>query len=171
MFRRTRSRRTTPSFRQTQRRTKERSPHLLSKGITGRAIFECGNRSTFHKSHQFSEGEQCTARLRDNKGPNDPCTDGWWLRCVRLPVRDERNVQFNHHSQVKEAGFSSAFLSHSDFAGSDTDYFHLPRISMPNRPMSHVEFCARVAGAGVLYRNLKHAVPLTGHTMRSLSMT
>jgi peptidoglycan/xylan/chitin deacetylase (PgdA/CDA1 family) len=69
--------------------------------------------------------------------------------------------------KIKEAGFSSAFLAHSDFAGSHTDYFHLPRISMPNRPMSRVEFYARAAGAGVIYRNLKHAFHLTDHTTPS----
>ncbi len=58
-------------------------------------------------------------------------------------------------SKLLEAGFSSAFLSHSDFAGPDTDRFHLPRITMPDRPMSHAEFCIRVAGAGVLYGTLK----------------
>jgi hypothetical protein len=58
-------------------------------------------------------------------------------------------------SKLVEAGFRSAFLSHSDFAGPDTDRFHLPRISMPDRPISHAEFCVRVAGAGALYRKLK----------------
>jgi peptidoglycan/xylan/chitin deacetylase (PgdA/CDA1 family) len=55
-----------------------------------------------------------------------------------------------------QAGFSSAFLSHSDFAGPGTDRLQLPRIAMPDRPISHSEFCVRVAGLGALYRKLKH---------------
>jgi len=70
---------------------------------------------------------------------------------------------------VKEVGFSSAFLSHSAFAEPGTDRFHLPRISMPDRPISHAEFCARVAGAGVIYRKLKHAFRLTDLASRMLS--
>ena len=62
--------------------------------------------------------------------------------------------------KLTESGFSSAFLSHSDFAGADTDRLHLPRISMPDRAISHPEFCVRVAGAGVLYRKLKHTFGL-----------
>lgn len=57
--------------------------------------------------------------------------------------------------KIVEAGFCSAFLSHSDFAGPNTERFHLPRISMPDRPISHFEFCARVAGAGVVYRKMR----------------
>jgi hypothetical protein len=62
--------------------------------------------------------------------------------------------------KLTESGFSSAFLSHSDFAGPNTDRLHLPRISMPDRPISHPEFCVRVAGVGILYRKLKHTFSL-----------
>jgi hypothetical protein len=62
--------------------------------------------------------------------------------------------------KLVQSGFSSAFLSHSDFAGPGTDPWHLPRISMPDRRISHSEFCVRVAGAGTLYRKLKHTLGL-----------
>jgi peptidoglycan/xylan/chitin deacetylase (PgdA/CDA1 family) len=56
---------------------------------------------------------------------------------------------------LNNAGFHFAFLTHSDFAGGDTDPYHLPRIALPDRSMSHVEFCARVAGSGVAYRKAR----------------
>jgi peptidoglycan/xylan/chitin deacetylase (PgdA/CDA1 family) len=59
--------------------------------------------------------------------------------------------------QLSQHGFRYAFLTHSDFADENTDLLHLPRISMPDRPMSHPEFCVRAAGAGVLYRKLKQS--------------
>ena len=57
--------------------------------------------------------------------------------------------------ELLKAGFRSAFLSHSDFAGPETDAFHIPRISLPDRALSHPEFRVRVAGAGVVYRKIK----------------
>jgi peptidoglycan/xylan/chitin deacetylase (PgdA/CDA1 family) len=60
-------------------------------------------------------------------------------------------------AQLSQQGFRYAFLTHSDFASTRTDPLHLPRISMPDRPMSHPEFCIRAAGAGVLYRKLKQS--------------
>ena len=60
-------------------------------------------------------------------------------------------------SQLVEAGFRYAFLTHSEYANTRTDPLHLPRISMPDRPMSQPEFCVRAAGAGVLYRKIKQS--------------
>ena len=60
-------------------------------------------------------------------------------------------------AQMSEQGFRYAFLTHSDFADGNTDPLHLPRISMPDRPMSQPEFCIRSEGAGVLYRKLKRS--------------
>lgn len=60
-------------------------------------------------------------------------------------------------SQLKQQRFRYAFLTHSDFADSRTDRLHLPRISLPDRPLSQSEFCVRAAGAGVLYRKLKQS--------------
>ena len=60
-------------------------------------------------------------------------------------------------SQLAKQGFRYAFLTHSDFAGPRTNPLQIPRIAMPDRPMSHAEFCARVAGAGVVYRKLKQS--------------
>jgi hypothetical protein len=60
-------------------------------------------------------------------------------------------------SQLMQTGFRHAFLTHSDFANSSTDPLMLPRIAMPDRPMSHAEFCLRAAGGGVFYRKLKQS--------------
>jgi peptidoglycan/xylan/chitin deacetylase (PgdA/CDA1 family) len=60
-------------------------------------------------------------------------------------------------AQMSNQGFRYAFLTHSDFADKNTDPLHLPRISMPDRPMSQPEFCVRAEGAGVLYRKLKRS--------------
>jgi peptidoglycan/xylan/chitin deacetylase (PgdA/CDA1 family) len=60
-------------------------------------------------------------------------------------------------SQLSKQGFHYAFLTHSDFASPRTNPLQIPRIAMPDRPMSHPEFCTRVAGAGVLYRKLKQS--------------
>jgi peptidoglycan/xylan/chitin deacetylase (PgdA/CDA1 family) len=59
--------------------------------------------------------------------------------------------------QLSQQGFRYAFLTHSDYPDSETDPLHLPRISMPDRAMSHPEFCVRASGVGVLYRKLKQA--------------
>ena len=56
---------------------------------------------------------------------------------------------------LQQNGFRFAFLTHSDFANTRTDQMYLPRIALPDRPMSHAEFCLRAAGAGVVYRKLK----------------
>jgi peptidoglycan/xylan/chitin deacetylase (PgdA/CDA1 family) len=60
-------------------------------------------------------------------------------------------------SQLAKTGFRYAFLTHSEYADMTTDPLHLPRISMPDRPMSQPEFCVRAAGAGVLYRKIKQS--------------
>lgn len=64
---------------------------------------------------------------------------------------------FNETSDraIKKAGFELAFLTHSDLISSGADPHKLPRISMPDRAMSHVEFCMRAAGAGIVYRKFK----------------
>ena len=59
--------------------------------------------------------------------------------------------------QLAKTGFRYAFLTHSEYATTKTDPLRLPRISMPDRPMSQPEFCLRVAGAGVLYRKIKQS--------------
>lgn len=59
------------------------------------------------------------------------------------------------HRAIREAGFELAFLTHSDLISAGTDRFRLPRISMPDRAMSHAEFRLRAAGAGIPYRKLK----------------
>jgi peptidoglycan/xylan/chitin deacetylase (PgdA/CDA1 family) len=55
-------------------------------------------------------------------------------------------------AELKAAGFQFAFLTHSDFTDEKTDPYHLPRIALPDRSISHAEFCARVAGAGMALR-------------------
>jgi len=59
---------------------------------------------------------------------------------------------------LKEAGFSVAFLTRSDFATSYEDVYHLPRITIPDRPLSFLEFCARVGGGGVAFSRLKRLI-------------
>ncbi len=56
---------------------------------------------------------------------------------------------------VQETGFELAFLSHSDLIQQKANPFQLPRISLPDQAMSQLEFCARVAGAGIILRRLK----------------
>jgi peptidoglycan/xylan/chitin deacetylase (PgdA/CDA1 family) len=58
-------------------------------------------------------------------------------------------------AELKAAGFQFAFLTHSDFTDEKTDPYHLPRIALPDRSMSHAEFCARVAGAGMALRQAR----------------
>ncbi len=60
-------------------------------------------------------------------------------------------------AELARQGFQYGFLTHSDFAGTNTDPLCLPRISLPDRIMSHPEFCLRVAGAGVVYRKIKQS--------------
>lgn len=59
---------------------------------------------------------------------------------------------------IKDAGLSSAFLSHPAFAQSGDDPFRLPRFALPDRHMASGEFRGRVRGAGVMLRRLKNAV-------------
>jgi peptidoglycan/xylan/chitin deacetylase (PgdA/CDA1 family) len=59
--------------------------------------------------------------------------------------------------QLARTGFRYAFLTHSEYADTRTDPLLLPRISMPDRPMSQPEFCVRAAGAGVLYRKIRQS--------------
>ena len=66
----------------------------------------------------------------------------------------------NSHSEdtrneLKHAGFSTAFLSHSDFITVHSDTMTLPRISMPDEPMTLPEFRALAKGGGILIRSLK----------------
>jgi hypothetical protein len=56
---------------------------------------------------------------------------------------------------IQETGFELAFLSHSDLIQQKANPFQLPRISLPDHVMSQLEFCARVAGAGIIFRKLK----------------
>jgi len=65
--------------------------------------------------------------------------------------------------ELRCAGFRYAFLTHSEYPNSATDRLELPRISMPDRPMRHWEFCLRSQGAGVIYRKLKLAYGNDGH--------
>jgi peptidoglycan/xylan/chitin deacetylase (PgdA/CDA1 family) len=59
---------------------------------------------------------------------------------------------------LKEAGFSVAFLTRPDFATSSEDVYHLPRITLPDNPLSFLEFCARVGGGGVAFSRLKRLI-------------
>ena len=56
---------------------------------------------------------------------------------------------------LAEAGFELAFLTHSDFSGTDTDRYLIPRITMPDHVMSLPEYRARVGGAGVPIRKAR----------------
>jgi peptidoglycan/xylan/chitin deacetylase (PgdA/CDA1 family) len=60
-------------------------------------------------------------------------------------TRDELNL----------AKFAVAFLTHSDFITARTDALTLPRISLPDEPMTDSEFRARANGAGIFFRSLK----------------
>ena len=61
-------------------------------------------------------------------------------------------------AELEKAGFQFAFLTHSDFADKNTDPFELPRIALPDRSISYVEFCVRVAGAGVALRKIRQSL-------------
>jgi peptidoglycan/xylan/chitin deacetylase (PgdA/CDA1 family) len=55
---------------------------------------------------------------------------------------------------LKQAGFHAAFVTESAFPEPGADMFRLPRISMPDGPLSLGEFRARVGGGGVVLRRL-----------------
>ena len=66
---------------------------------------------------------------------------------------DERTT-----SAIKDAGLTSAFLTHPDFAQVGDDPFYLPRFALPDRNMADAEYRGRVRGAGVMLRRLKNVV-------------
>ncbi len=56
---------------------------------------------------------------------------------------------------LKQAGFRFAFLTHSDFATGKEDPHELPRIPLPDPPLSLIEFRARVGGGGIVIANVR----------------
>ena len=56
---------------------------------------------------------------------------------------------------VESAGYRCAFLTHSEFITPRSNAFALPRITMPDWPVSDVEFRARTSGIGVLKQRLR----------------
>jgi peptidoglycan/xylan/chitin deacetylase (PgdA/CDA1 family) len=58
-------------------------------------------------------------------------------------------------AELQSAGYLAAFLSHSDFIAPTSDSLALPRITMPDEPMTIAEFRARSSGAGILSSRLK----------------
>lgn len=56
---------------------------------------------------------------------------------------------------VEAAGFSAAFLTHSDYITHQSDVLTLPRIALPDEPMSMDEFRARAGGASIALRRIK----------------
>ena len=71
------------------------------------------------------------------------------------PFGGPRN--FNHATSelVQQAGFRFAFLTHSDFADGTENPLELPRIPLPDPPLSMTEFRARVAGGGIVISKLR----------------
>ncbi|MDE2403630.1 MAG: polysaccharide deacetylase family protein [Sphingomonadales bacterium] len=61
-------------------------------------------------------------------------------------------------TELAEAGFSTGFLTHSDFITTRSERLTLPRLSMPDDPMGFAEFRARARGAGIVMRRLKQAL-------------
>jgi peptidoglycan/xylan/chitin deacetylase (PgdA/CDA1 family) len=61
-------------------------------------------------------------------------------------------------ADLRSAGYSAAFLSHSAFVRSTDDPMALPRITIPDEPMSDMEFRSRAQGAGIALQYLKTAV-------------
>jgi peptidoglycan/xylan/chitin deacetylase (PgdA/CDA1 family) len=61
-------------------------------------------------------------------------------------------------AQVKDAGFKGAFLACSDFVTLSSHNFELPRITLPDAPISLNEFKARVAGGGIPLQRLRQLV-------------
>jgi hypothetical protein len=58
-------------------------------------------------------------------------------------------------AELKAAGFEGAFVTHSDFVTVPSPTFELPRITLPDVPMSLYEFKARVRGGGIPLQKLK----------------
>ena len=56
---------------------------------------------------------------------------------------------------IESAGYRCAFLTHSEFITPRSNAFALPRITMPDWPVSDVEFRARTTGVGVLKQRLR----------------
>jgi peptidoglycan/xylan/chitin deacetylase (PgdA/CDA1 family) len=61
-------------------------------------------------------------------------------------------------SALASAGFQAAFLTHSDIITAASSIFELPRISIPDHPISLAEFKARVRGASILPQRLTRLV-------------
>ena len=59
---------------------------------------------------------------------------------------------------LRSAGFTTGFLTHSDFITARSDPLTLPRLSMPDDPMGQREYRARAQGAGIAARRLKQAL-------------
>ncbi len=59
---------------------------------------------------------------------------------------------------LEQAGYSCAFLTHSDVVTGASAPFALPRICIPDRPIELEEFCARTRGGGILRQRLKATV-------------
>lgn len=68
--------------------------------------------------------------------------------------------------EVALAGYSTAFLTHSDFITSRSDLLTLPRITLPDESISQIEFEARAGGIGIAARHLK---AVAGRTRLSAS--
>ncbi|MBW8784646.1 MAG: polysaccharide deacetylase family protein [Novosphingobium sp.] len=64
----------------------------------------------------------------------------------------------NTDAELSDAGYSVAFLTHSDVICSDSPALRLPRISLPDAPLALEEFKARVSGAGILPQRFKSAL-------------
>jgi peptidoglycan/xylan/chitin deacetylase (PgdA/CDA1 family) len=62
-------------------------------------------------------------------------------------------------NEVKAAGFQAAFLTHSDVVTAASPIFELPRISIPDVPLSLAEYKARVRGGGILFQRIKSFLP------------
>lgn len=64
-----------------------------------------------------------------------------------------------HSAQTRQAlidaGYTTAFLTHSDFITANSDTLTLPRISMPDESMAHSEFVGRASGMGIAMRRMK----------------
>ncbi len=107
------------------------------------------------KPCQSGEGEPETNGVRDFRDEAAPLSS--WANAtsslIRMEWRERRSSETT--ALLQQNGFRFAFLTHSDFANTRTDRMYLPRIALPDRPMSHAEFCLRAAGAGVVYRKLK----------------
>lgn len=57
--------------------------------------------------------------------------------------------------ELQRAGFTVAFLTHSDLVTASSDSMTLPRMAMPDEVMTLPEFQARARGAGIALRRVK----------------